>query len=73
MNKLSQECIETINGFVYFPTTEPTATEILRDGMKKALTEPLLYQSAGLMTVEEAKKMATQEYWRGWKDYGESL
>ena len=30
-------------------------------------------QSAGLMTVEEAKKMATQEYWRGWEDYGESL
>jgi len=54
MNNLSQECIDTINGFVYFPTTEPTATEILRDGMKKALTEPLLYQSAGLMSVEEA-------------------
>ena len=42
-------------------------------GMSQALTNPTIYQSAGLMSVEEAKKMATQEYWRGWKDYGESL
>jgi len=69
MNKLSDLAIETINGFVYFPTTEPTATEILRDGMKKALTEPLLYQSAGLMSVEEMVdfyKWAISNKWELW-------
>jgi len=72
MNNLSQECIEQI---------EKAATrkksiwhyQPFINGAMEALTNPVIFQSAGLMTVEEAKKMATQEYWRGWKDYGESL
>ena len=53
MNNLSQECIEQIvntasqNGNV-------TRRYGFIEGAKAALTNPTIYQSAGLMTVEEA-------------------
>jgi len=71
MNNLSQECIEQIEETNCFANEQKQ--DAYRQGAMEALTNPVIFQSAGLMTVEEAKKMATQEYWRGWKDYGESL
>ena len=61
MNNLSQECIEQIlntasqNGNV-------TRRYGFIEGAKAALTNPTIYQSAGLMTVEEALRFAEWVY-----------
>jgi len=59
MNKLSQECIEQIEeeaNNVYLP--ESLFKNDFREGSIAALTNPNIYQSAGLMTVEEALRFA---------------
>ena len=56
MNNLSQECIEQIekaNPFFIVATENA-----FNRGAKAALTNPTIYQSAGLMTVEEALRFA---------------
>jgi len=67
MNNLSQECIREIE--------LDTSNKEELDAVKRALTNPTIYQSAGLMTVEEALRFAewhletfeyTQE--RGWQN-----
>lgn len=65
MSNLTQAAINLIN--------EKLSYGFASNGAIEALTNPTIYQAAGLMTVEQAKEMATKEYWRGWKDYGESL
>jgi hypothetical protein len=53
MNKLSQECIEQIEKFTNMQGNLNRRYGYWL-GATKALTNPTIYQSAGLMTVEEA-------------------
>ena len=60
MNNLSQECIEQIekevnlkwDGYPHYKKLE------VKDNMIAALTNPAIYQSACLMTIEEALRFA---------------
>jgi hypothetical protein len=56
MNKLSQECIEQINKEVNLQwDAYPHYKKLeVKDSMIQAITNPTIYQSANLMTVEEA-------------------
>ena len=55
MNNLSQECIETI--YNQIDESVSGRNDIIL-GCKEALTNPTIYQSAGLMTVDEALRFA---------------
>jgi len=54
MNNLSQECIEQIN--VVNTYSMLTSQRIFMDGAKSALTNPTLYQSAGLIDIQKMDK-----------------
>ena len=54
MNNLSQECIEQIKQHFKHELVGETLQELFAVGAKEALTNPTIYQSAGLITVEEA-------------------
>jgi hypothetical protein len=71
MNKLSQECINEINkevnskwdGYPHYKKLE------VKDSMIQALTNPTIYQSAGLMSVEDMTLLiewATKNGWNLW-------
>jgi hypothetical protein len=85
MNKLSQECkevLEMMEIVFYHPelgynnvltTLEPTINEKLRksfgEGLQIALINPTIYQSAGLMSVEDMTLLiewATKNGWNLW-------
>ena len=79
MNNLSQECIEQIEkeSAKHYPTCDNTNqlanmhTLGYCRGAKKALTNPTIYQSAGLMTVEEALSFA--EFMNDFERIGETV
>jgi len=56
MNNLSQECIEQIDKSQPYELPYNRAT--FKCGAIAALTNPTIYQSANLMTVEEALRFA---------------
>ena len=58
MNNLSQECRNLISNQDYSVLVNKDKNAIYRFGMIAALTNPTIYQSAGLMTVEEALRFA---------------
>lgn len=54
MNNLSQNCIEQI----VEQCGDMTNYSLFMSGATESLTNPTIYQSAGLMTVEEALRFA---------------
>jgi hypothetical protein len=69
MNKLTSTAIEAIK-----KATEPIKLLDYKgwamDGMKEALTNPTIYQSAGLMSVEECFQFITwSNSLTAWDDY----
>jgi hypothetical protein len=58
MNNLSQECKDEIEVAAWLYSQYDQAVSTFIDGATEALTNPTIYQSAGLMTVEEALRFA---------------
>lgn len=67
MNNLSQECIETI--YNQIDESVSGRNDIIL-GCKEALTNPTIYQAAGLMTVEEAFNFFCWVVNTDWRMYG---
>jgi hypothetical protein len=58
MSNLTKEAIEAIGKQYYSVLVDNDKNAIYRFGMKAALTNPTIFQAAGLMSVDEALRFA---------------